>query len=34
MVGEVAVEIIKCLALAPRLRATKKHFDEAIGFIL
>lgn len=34
LVGEAAVEIIKCLALAPRLGATKKHFDEAIGFIL
>lgn len=31
MVGEGAVEIIQCLALALRLGATKKHFDEAIG---
>jgi glutathione reductase (NADPH) len=31
MVGEGAVEIIQCLALALRVGATKKHFDEAIG---
>jgi glutathione reductase (NADPH) len=31
MVGEGAIEIIQCLALALRLGATKKHFDEAIG---
>jgi glutathione reductase (NADPH) len=31
MVGEGAVEIIQCLAIALRMGATKKHFDEAIG---
>jgi glutathione reductase (NADPH) len=31
MVGEGAIEIIQCLALALRVGATKKHFDEAIG---
>lgn len=31
MVGEGAIEIIQCLALAIRVGATKKHFDEAIG---
>ena len=31
MVGEGAIEIIHCLALALRVGATKKHFDEAIG---
>jgi glutathione reductase (NADPH) len=31
MVGKGAIEIIQCLALALRVGATKKHFDEAIG---
>ena len=31
MVGEGAIDIIQCLALALRVGATKKHFDEAIG---
>ncbi|MBD1934033.1 MULTISPECIES: glutathione-disulfide reductase [Cyanophyceae] len=31
MVGEGAIEIIQCLALALRVGATKKHFDETIG---
>jgi glutathione reductase (NADPH) len=31
MVGEGAVEIIQCLALAIRLGATKKDFDTTIG---
>ena len=30
-VGEGAVEIIQCLALALRIGATKQNFDEAIG---
>jgi|SRR6476661_4207817 len=34
LVGEAAVEIIKCLALAPRLGANKKHLDEADCLIL
>lgn len=31
MVGEGAIEIIQCLAIALRLGATTKHFSEAIG---
>jgi glutathione reductase (NADPH) len=31
MVGEGAVDIIQCLAIALGMGATKKHFDEAIG---
>ena len=34
LVGEAAVEIIKCLALAPGLGTTKKHLDEADCLIL
>ncbi|WP_390464323.1 hypothetical protein [Allocoleopsis franciscana] len=31
MVGEGAIEIIQCLALAVRLGVTKKEFDATIG---
>lgn len=31
MVGEGAVDIIQCLAIALGMGATKKHFDQAIG---
>jgi glutathione reductase (NADPH) len=31
MVGEGAIEIIQCLAIALRLGATKKDFDATIG---
>jgi glutathione reductase (NADPH) len=31
MVGEGAIEIIQCLAIAVRLGATKKEFDATIG---
>ncbi|WP_445242767.1 hypothetical protein [Microcoleus sp. S28C3] len=34
LVGEAAVEIIKCLALPPGLGTTKKHLDEADCLIL
>jgi glutathione reductase (NADPH) len=31
MVGGGAIEIIQCLALALRMGATKKDFDQTIG---